>query len=213
MQVTCNPVTNGMIQAINLTKQGVLRSVSIHGFFTPDLEDSNLNQKEIESLFASFSDVSIIWNLEKVAGARDRAAGVTIVAETDSGIMFGYSELAEGKSLKKLSVLIPEAIKGLLRNISNDKFVCVDEFLQDQLIIFMALAQGTSVVHCGPLTLHTKTAIFFCSKITGAEFLVERMDQPETLDVLTNETDYEKNHPESRFRLTAKGIGFRPNKK
>jgi RNA 3'-terminal phosphate cyclase (ATP) len=52
--------------------------------------------------------------------------------------------------------------------------------LQDQLVIFMAVASGTSSVLCGDLTLHTRTAIAVVqqllpeaevtiTQITGAE--------------------------------------------
>ena len=45
--------------------------------------------------------------------------------------------------------------------------------LQDQLIIFMALAEGTSKVACGPLTLHTRTAIAVAEQLTAARFTVK----------------------------------------
>ena len=38
---------------------------------------------------------------------------------------------------------------------------CTDEHLQDQVIIFMALASGTSQLLTGPLSLHTKTSLYF----------------------------------------------------
>jgi len=40
-------------------------------------------------------------------------------------------------------------------------------YLQDQLIIFMALAAGRSRVLSGPLSLHTKTAIHYTQLLTG----------------------------------------------
>lgn len=44
---------------------------------------------------------------------------------------------------------------------------CVDTYIQDQLIIFMALAKGISKVRCSlPLTLHTKTAIYIAELMT-----------------------------------------------
>jgi len=49
---------------------------------------------------------------------------------------------------------------------------CVDEFLQDQLIIFMALAKGTSKIRTGKLELHTETSIHFSQLLTGAKFKV-----------------------------------------
>lgn len=48
---------------------------------------------------------------------------------------------------------------------------CVDTHVQDQLIIFMALAKGMSRIRCTqPLTMHTKTAIYIAEQITEARF-------------------------------------------
>jgi len=51
----------------------------------------------------------------------------------------------------------------------------VDEWLQDQIIIFMALAEGKSEIKCGAggLELHTKTAIWVAEQLTNAKFEVE----------------------------------------
>lgn len=51
----------------------------------------------------------------------------------------------------------------------------MDEFLQDQLIIFMALADGVSKILTGPLELHTTTSIHFAQIMTGAKFTVEEL--------------------------------------
>ena len=50
---------------------------------------------------------------------------------------------------------------------------CVDRWLQDQLIVFMALARGTSRVLCGELTLHTRTAMAVAEQVVGARFDVD----------------------------------------
>ncbi|KAK3700181.1 hypothetical protein QZH41_010618 [Actinostola sp. cb2023] len=57
-----------------------------------------------------------------------------------------------------------DAVDELLRNV--DSGGCVDEHLQDQLIIFMALAAGKSQIKSGPLTMHTKTAIHVAQLVT-----------------------------------------------
>ena len=49
----------------------------------------------------------------------------------------------------------------------------MDKHIQDQLIIFMALAPGRSELVTGPLTLHTETAIHIAEKLTGAKFTIE----------------------------------------
>lgn len=50
---------------------------------------------------------------------------------------------------------------------------CVDQHLQDQLILFMALASGTSAIRTGPITLHTETAIHVVTLICDAKFRVK----------------------------------------
>ncbi|XP_014665925.1 PREDICTED: RNA 3'-terminal phosphate cyclase-like [Priapulus caudatus] len=81
---------------------------------------------------------------------------LSIVAETTTGCRFGGSAL--GKRGVEAHEVGQEAAQQLLSNLKHGG--CVDEHLQDQLIIFMALAKGKSLVRSGPITLHTKTAIF-----------------------------------------------------
>lgn len=46
-------------------------------------------------------------------------------------------------------------------------------FCQDQLIVFMALAKGTSRLRCNsPLTLHTHTAIYIAELMTEVNSLL-----------------------------------------
>ena len=58
-----------------------------------------------------------------------------------------------------------KAVNNLVENIEAGG--CVDEHMQDQVIIFMALAQGHSRIRTGPLTLHTETSIHFTQLMTG----------------------------------------------
>ena len=46
--------------------------------------------------------------------------------------------------------------------------------MQDQLIVFMALARGTSRMLCRAPTLHTQTAMAIAQQMTGAQFHLER---------------------------------------
>jgi len=62
------------------------------------------------------------------------------------------------------------AAKELLHSVLSK--VCFDEYMQDQMIIFMALAKGQSRILTGPLTLHTQTAIHISNELTQANFNV-----------------------------------------
>jgi len=76
-----------------------------------------------------------------------------------------------------------------------DQGVCLDEYAQDQVIIFMALAKGCSKVLTGPLTLHTQTAIHVVEHLTKAQFKVSPVSE-------------EKNN--SKFIIECQGIGLEP---
>ena len=65
-----------------------------------------------------------------------------------------------------------DAAAGLLTSLESG--ACADRWLQDQLIIFMALASGRSRMRTGPLTLHTETAIDIAEKFTGVKFEVKK---------------------------------------
>ena len=53
----------------------------------------------------------------------------------------------------------------------------MDEYLQDQLIIYMALAKGQSTLLTGPISLHTQTAIFVAEQMTQATFIVKPLSE------------------------------------
>lgn len=58
-----------------------------------------------------------------------------------------------------MDVVGREAAEELIRALERKEgggMSCTDEWLQDQIVLFMALAGGESVVRTGELTLHTK---------------------------------------------------------
>ena len=57
---------------------------------------------------------------------------------------------------------------------------CVDEYIQDQMIVFMALARGESRILTGPLTLHTETAIYIATQLTEAKFCISPVKDGDT---------------------------------
>lgn len=57
------------------------------------------------------------------------------------------------------------SVNELIRSIEGGS--CVDQYVQDQLIVFMALAKGVSRIRSDwPLTLHTQTAIYIAEMLT-----------------------------------------------
>ena len=94
--------------------------------------------------------------------------GIILFAETSSGRVLAGSAL--GKKGLPSEAVAAEAAETLKRDLDCES--CVDQYMQDQLVVFMALAKGRSAIRCGPLTLHTQTAIHYAQVMTGVEFRV-----------------------------------------
>lgn len=59
----------------------------------------------------------------------------------------------------------------------NNPLITTDEYLTDQLLIFMALADGTSRIACNDLSLHSQTIIELLRLfIPGIEITVDPID-------------------------------------
>jgi RNA 3'-terminal phosphate cyclase (ATP) len=103
-------------------------------------------------------------------------AGIVLVCATSGGCVLGGSALGQrGVPAAKVGeAAAAELLSGLATG------GCVDEHLADQLIVFMALAAGRSIVRAGPLSLHTRTAIAIAEQHTGATFTVTE-DTKETV--------------------------------
>ncbi|KAF9052761.1 RTC domain-containing 1 [Panaeolus papilionaceus] len=102
---------------------------------------------------------------------RGAGSGIVLWAELEGGgIVGGTCVGAKGISPQKVG---GDAATELIKHLNEGG--CVDEWLQDQIIIFMALAEGKSEVRCGDagLSRHTQTAIWLAEQLTDAKFEVE----------------------------------------
>jgi RNA 3'-terminal phosphate cyclase (ATP) len=96
--------------------------------------------------------ISIDARKEKDQNVVGFGGGVVLWAETEGGCVIGGSAVSR-KGMKP-EVVGSSAAEELLKALGEGG--CVDKYLQDQIIIFLALAKGKSTVLTGPLTLHTK---------------------------------------------------------
>ncbi|GLB35179.1 putative RNA 3'-terminal phosphate cyclase (RTC), insert domain [Lyophyllum shimeji] len=116
-------------------------------------------------------EVDIKYHRERNEDTKGAGSGIVLWAELEGGGVIGGSAVGrKGTDPHKVG---EEAAEELLRGLRSGG--CVDEWLQDQIIIFMALAEGRSEVRCGKggLTLHTQTAIWVAEQMTDAKFEVE----------------------------------------
>ena len=105
---------------------------------------------------------------ESPGAAACNGSGLVEVAVTSTGCVLGGSALGSHRTQPEETGR--RAAEQLLESIESGG--CVDKFIQDQVIILMALARGESWLQTGCLTLHTQTAIHIAETLTGAKFSV-----------------------------------------
>ncbi|KAF9083975.1 hypothetical protein BGX27_003954 [Mortierella sp. AM989] len=118
-------------------------------------------------------------------------SGINLVAETSTGCIFGGGSMGGSKRAAE------EACEELLKNLRHGG--CVDECLQDMMVIFMALAKGKSQVITGPITQHTTTAFHVAKAMSGVEFSYRRLPAVEGTELKADQQE--------RYLVECEGIG------
>lgn len=150
----------------------VSRSMGTASFLSP-FRQANAARKRLGSSGAvsrdRIRDIQAVC--EPPARVIGSGAGVTLVARTTTGCLLGATALGErGVSSETVGEAAADALVAQL-----ETGACVDEHLADQLVIFMALAEGESrVLAPYPLSLHAQTAMAVAEQVTqgAAKFRV-----------------------------------------
>mmetsp|Transcript_20137 Transcript_20137/g.42624 ORF Transcript_20137/g.42624 Transcript_20137/m.42624 type:complete len:212 (-) Transcript_20137:135-770(-) len=160
---------------------------------------------------------------ERTGAKRRRYLSVMVVAETDTGCLLGGSSIGSPKiTLEETARMAVQQVVGAMEGGG-----CVDDFLQDQLILYMALAGGVSEVVTNSLTLHTRTAIWLTSwMLPSVRFQVTKLGAKEDDELGRDGTNLLPPQPPSEndhkinedvsgripglHRIRCYGIGFVP---
>ncbi|KDQ60589.1 hypothetical protein JAAARDRAFT_554341 [Jaapia argillacea MUCL 33604] len=178
------PPIRGPLPPITLTDRGPLKSVKGFAYVArlPHSIARTMQQTAKEALVSSGVDADMI-NItavrERDTDAVGAGSGIVLWAETENGCVLGGSAVGMRKTDPAQVALA--AADELARNIAHGQ--CVDEYIQDQIIIFLALASGESKVKTGPLTLHTRTAIWVAEQLTDARFVVDEAPDGQTVTI------------------------------
>ena len=166
------------LQPINLTDFGDVKSVNIVASVAGALNVKLAQEMAhgARDIFVNFfgrqSNVRVNVDAFKENKAFGNGSSISVIAETTSGCVLGSGRIgSRGKSGKELGVEAAEELIGSLKI-----GACLDRYLQDQLIVYMALARGVSRIRTGPLTLHMKTAIHIAEMLSGASFKIEQSE-------------------------------------
>lgn len=165
------------LNPIDITDFGELKRIYIRSYVSklPLRIAETMTNVSFEKLKNLYPNVQIDKETIQVSDHESigPGSGIIILAETTTNCLLASSELGQrGIQSEKIAL---DTVNRLTKEIDSKN--CVDEYMQDQLIIFMALANGVSRIRSGPLTLHTQTAIHFTQLLTGAKFNVNKENE------------------------------------
>ena len=134
----------------------------IRNEFNQNGYSKNEEGEEIE-----FDDDEIIKQERINLGDRYYTFYYQIVMIYENTRIKGDYMISEKKGDFIIDEIIDKCEEATFYTVQNNE-VCLDEHTVDHLIIFMALAKGTSKIKVGPISLHTQTAIEIIKKFVYA---------------------------------------------
>ena len=163
-----------VLPAFSLQDRGDLTKVHV-SVLAPDAARSSIRDKVTAHLLAYNPEVEILFPVDENSGSEKRLY-LLLVAETSNSHRLGrdwlFDEKTRGLSTEQVcEKLASKVMKDLKMELKHGG--CVDEYMQDQIVVFQSLAAGRAEVDGGngrAATLHTQTARWVAEQVVGASF-------------------------------------------
>lgn len=160
------------LPAFSFTGRGEVTKILVSILASGKTTRTSIRDKVTEQVLKRHPDIDILFPVDE--DSRDgKRLYLLLVAETSSGYRLGRDWLYDRKisSPKSVGDLVSRVVDDLEQELAHGG--CVDEFLQDQLVVFQALAEGGGFVDLGKgkaASLHTRTVRWVVEKMTGIAF-------------------------------------------
>lgn len=184
VNMTVYPVSQ--LKPIELTEQGNIQYVK--GISLSARLPSHIAERQAQSAEKILRkhlgniniDINVIYSGSEVDSVLSPGTFIVLFAETDKGVIIGSDALGEkGKPAEKVG---EEAALKLINDIKSG--ATVDVHMGDQLIPWMALANGTSKIKVSSFSLHAYTCIYITKQILGGEFKIQgELNKPSIIEV------------------------------
>jgi RNA 3'-terminal phosphate cyclase (ATP) len=209
VHVTVEPL-NYPLRPVQLTDRGDVSTVYIRSFHAGKLPRhlaEGMAKSAKSYLQQRIKDIPITVEVVTERQAVGSGMGLLCVATTTTGCLLAGSALSSPK--KKARDVGIEAAEELFSTLQDGG--CVDEWLQDQLILYAALADGVSEILTGSLTLHTKTAVWVAEEMCGATFEITKLSEEGDGRPMDHDSIYGKDgRIPGKHLIRCHGIGFGP---
>ncbi len=145
------------------------RTTSFAGISCTSNLPPHVAARQADSARATFPQAEIKTDLLPAASP---GSALTLWARFEGGLCMGASSL--GKPGKPAETVGTEAASALQDELAGN--AVVDKHLADQLMVFMALAAGTSRIRTSEITRHARTNAWLIEKFTGKKVLIDAVE-------------------------------------
>ena len=159
------------LRPLTLVEQGAPHCVRVSAFCTRDLAAKGVLQRMVdgarEALQTMLADVPVEWSLDEVdVTGKQTACGLVVALETTTGCALAGDSM--GRMGCPAEAVGREAVMGMVDTWRSG--ACADDHLTDQLIIYMAMASGTSRLRVGAdaSDLHAQTGLWLAERFGAA---------------------------------------------
>ncbi|CAH1640474.1 unnamed protein product [Spodoptera littoralis] len=172
--VEVNPVTK--FKPIQITERGYINAIFGWSFVAGTLPlrwATQMSDGVKEKICSVYPRTQITALKEDANVAPHNCSGIIVICETSTGCRLA----ADGLGKRGVDPLDLGRTVGLLLSEAILSGVCLDSHLQDQVILYMALADGRSAIRVGEITMHTKTVIYIVESLLKINFEVTQEDK------------------------------------
>lgn len=180
------------LPSFSFTNRGEITKIHVSILASPAATRDAIRDKVIARILSKRPDVEILFPVNE--DTRDsRRLCLLLVAESSNGYRLGRDwlydrKLTTTKGSSQTTTTTTKVVDELVSRVVNDLEEelahggCVDEYLQDQLVVFQALAEGAASVDYGGekkkrknnikelVSLHTRTVQWVAEEILGVKF-------------------------------------------
>jgi RNA 3'-phosphate cyclase len=158
------------LKPINLTERGKIKKILIISGASQSLKNKKVAERQVDGAKEILGKLNLPIE-EKIEYYETQSAGsqVCVILEFENTIL-GMDQL--GKLGKRAEDVGKEAAIELLKEEKTQ--ACLDRYLADQILPYMALAEGNSKVTVSEITEHCKTNIWVIEKFIKGKFEIRK---------------------------------------
>ena len=157
------------LKSVKLTDRGDIGTIEGISIASQNLKKPKVAERQVQEVKELLKNYKIDIK-SRYVDSKSPGSGIVLYAKTSTGCILGADAL--GEKGKKSENVAEEAANKITTFLKSG--AAVDSYLADQLLIFMALAEGKSEITVSDLTGHVKTNMWVIEKFLDVKFEISK---------------------------------------